>query len=137
MERIKKNSEVNEDGCWLWKLGHTKDGYAEMKYEGKTCHVVHRLHWLLSGRTIPEGHVIRHKCKNRHCVALDHLETGTLSENQIDRHRDGTMTKKLDEDQVREIRISTEFQQKLAERFGVHQSCISKIRKGRTWKWLA
>jgi hypothetical protein len=136
MERIKKHCEINESGCWLWTACKTRDGYAEMKYEGKTCHCVHRLHWVLSGRTIPDGHVIRHMCKNRNCVALDHLQTGTLTENQLDRHRDGTMNSKLTEEQVREIKTCTDTNKSLAEKFGVDPSCISKIRTGRGWKWV-
>jgi hypothetical protein len=136
--KVNKTSE-----CWLWTACKHKDGYGTFKYEG-TQQLAHRFSWLLSGNIIPEGLVIRHKCRNRHCVNPEHLETGTLAENNADMIRDGTSTRgikhpsvKLTEEQVRQIRArATENQTELAKEFGVNPCTISHIILRRTWNWL-
>ena len=131
------------DSCWLWNALKDKDGYGKFKYEGR-MQKAHRVSWLLSGQTIPEGLLIRHKCRNRHCVNPEHLETGTLAENSADMIRDGTSTRgiknpsaKLTEEQVRQIRArATENQRELAKEFGVIPQTISRIILRKRWNWL-
>jgi hypothetical protein len=43
---------------------------------------------------------------------------------------------KLTPEAVREIRSSSELQRVLADRFGVHQSEISRVRNQRLWRHL-
>ena len=137
-------SKVNKTSeCWLWTAYKDKDGYGKFWYEGRT-RKAHRISWLLSGREIPEGNVLRHKCRNRHCVNPEHLETGTLAENQADRIRDGTSSRgikngsvKLTEEHVKHIRArATESGVELAKEFGVSPPSISRIILRKSWKWL-
>jgi len=129
--------------CWLWTARKNRGGYGQFRVNGQ-IHTAHRVSWILSGRTIPEGHVIRHKCRNKHCVNPDHLETGTQAENEADKIRDGTSNRgikhpkaKLTEEQVRQIRASADETQKcLAEEFGVSQTAISLIIQRKNWSWL-
>jgi predicted DNA binding protein len=136
--------KVNKtETCWLWTSKKNPYGYGEICNIGNTKKA-HRISWLLAGNTIPEGHVVRHKCRNRHCVNPEHLETGTIAENNADKVRDGTTTRgtkhalaKLTEDQVRAIRARhTEIHRKLAEEFGITQSAVTNIIHRRTWKHL-
>lgn len=136
-------SKVNKtDSCWLW-TGALVCGYGYLWLQNKDIGA-HRISWLLAGNTIPEGHLIRHKCRNRHCVNPEHLETGTYKENQMDRVRDGTDSRgekhgqsKLTEDQIRAIRARhTENQRGLAKEYGVSQRAIFDIIHRRTWKHL-
>ena len=128
--------------CWLW-TAHRSNGYGQFGINGK-MRKAHRVSWLLSNRSIPEGHVIRHKCRNKHCVNPEHLETGTQAENVADMIRDGTSTRgikhpavKLTEEQVHEIRArATESQILLAEEYGVSNRAISQIILRQTWAWL-
>lgn len=78
------------DSCWLWEGHLDKGGYGHFSFNRKTIRA-HRVSWLLAGNIIPDGHLIRHKCRNRHCVNPEHLETGTYKDNLNDMIRDGTM----------------------------------------------
>ena len=137
-DKVEKTSD-----CWLWKGKKERNGYGRFKCKGKMQNA-HRLSWLLSGKTIPDKYVIRHKCRNKHCVNPDHLETGTNAENSADMIRDGTSLRgsknpsvKLNEEQVREIRArENEKGVDLAKEFGVTKSAISMIILRRSWNWL-
>ena len=140
-------SKVDKGGeCWLWCGSKNKDGYGRVRYEGRR-QLAHRVSWIFSGQIIPEGLLIRHKCRNRHCVNPEHLETGTVAENNADRIRDGTnigprgiksRSAKLTEDKVRQIRArATENQTELAKEFGVNHCTISDIIRRTTWNWLS
>ena len=135
-EKQKKNfwKKVNKtDTCWLWTGWCNAYGHGQVNYNHRNF-MAHRVSWLLAGNTIPDGHVIRHKCKSKNCLNPDHLETGTLSENQYDRIRDGTAGK-LTIDQVREIRTREgEWLCDLAKEYGVSHQTIGNIIRRATWK---
>ena len=138
-------NKINEtETCWLWTGTILSSGYGQFYLQNKG-HRAHRLSWLFAGNTIPEGHLIRHKCRNRHCVNPEHLETGTSKENVADKIRDGTNKRpgekssrhKLTDNQVKEIRERhTEPRQKLAEEFGVGYNQIYRIIARRRWSHL-
>jgi len=128
------------DDCWLWTGVKFRNQYG--RFEDK---VSHRVSWLIAGNTIPEDKpILRHKCRNRHCVNPEHLEVGTHRENTADRIRDGTdirgenvKTAKLTPEQVIAIRGRTsEIKTKLAEEFGVSKAAIYDIIHRRNWKHL-
>lgn len=58
-------------------------GYAYARHAGKTM-AVHRYCWELECGPIPRGLVIHHKCRNRKCCNVDHLELRTNSANARD-----------------------------------------------------
>jgi len=129
--------------CWLWTGCKNNCGYGQIRVNGQ-MHKAHRVSWILSGNTIPEGHIIRHKCLNKNCVNPEHLETGTQAENMADKIRDGTTNRgikcpkvKLTEEQVRQIRVRVdETQALLAEEYGVNQTTICHIINRKSWGWL-
>lgn len=136
-------NKVNKtDMCWLWTAYCNNYGYGNFQLNNKS-HNVHRLSWLLAGNTIPEGHIVRHKCRSKNCLYPVHLETGTIAENMADKVRDGTLAKgekhgrsKLTEEQVLSIYASDKTQIDLAEEFGVGRRTISSIKTGANWSWL-
>jgi uncharacterized protein YjcR len=87
---------------------------------------------------------VSHSCRNRDCVSPDHLSEKTKSENNgADKKRDGTDNSgtkchfsKLDWDKVSEIRTSNLKIKDLSKTYGVSNSCISSILRGKTWKEL-
>ena len=137
-ERVDKT-----DSCWLWTGATVRYGHGQVGINYK-LHRTHRVSWLLAGNTIPEGHVIRHKCRSRNCVNPEHLETGTQAENMADMIRDGTSTRgeknyqaKINAQQDLDIRArATENQQRLAEEYEVSRFTISAIVRRRTWKHI-
>ena len=145
-ERFFKHVNKTES-CWLWMGSCNPNGHGQFKYDG-TMVLTHRFSWLLAGNEIPEGMCILHAphviCGHRNCVNPAHLRVGTQSENNKDKISDGTSNRgtkshlcKLTEQQVREIRVRSEENQRiLGEEFGVCQKTISDIVKRRTWYWL-
>ena len=131
------------DSCWLWTGYMKTDGYGQIGINCKK-YKTHRISWLLAGNTIPTGHVIRHKCRSKNCLNPEHLETGTVAENNADMIRDGTSrpgerhhSAKLTEAQVLEIRKrSTENQRRLAEEYGVSKMTIYYIINKKKWKHI-
>lgn len=91
---------------------------------------------------VPDGLVVRHKCDERMCVNIDHLELGTYKDNMKDRSDRGRCNThcgetradaKLTLKQVLEIQEAKGIQREIAEKYGVSQSRISTIKSGKGW----
>lgn len=94
----------------------------------------HRAAWIETHGPIPPGLVVRHKCDNRSCVNPEHLELGTHSDNMMDCSKRRTFRSTLTEENVTEIRTSGLAQRELANKFGVSEATISRIRNHKRWK---
>jgi hypothetical protein len=64
-------------GCELATGRRDRDGYA---FQGKAR--AHIAAWVAGRGAVPEGFVLDHLCRRRHCKALHHLEPVTQSENE-------------------------------------------------------
>jgi hypothetical protein len=144
--RVNKNgpipAHVPELGpCWLWGGYVNKRGYGQ--YTRRQFRT-HRIAYALAHGPIPDGMVVCHRCDNPTCVRLDHLFLGTDNDNVQDRvtkqrqgrspgERNGSA--KLSERDVAAIRAlkGQMFQREIAEQFGVTQTCVSKIHRGKRW----
>lgn len=72
------------EGCWLWTSATVGKGYGDLTFQ-RRHQLAHRFAWqLATGRTIPAGRVVRHRCDNPPCVRPDHLELGTAAQNVRD-----------------------------------------------------
>jgi len=129
--------------CILSTESINGSGYSYLSVNGKTK-AKHRLVWEEANGEIPEGHIIRHTCRNRNCYNINHLELGTYSQNNsIDRVRDGTdengeksPSHKLTTQQRNEIKelSKKETQREIAARFGICQGLVSMIVNGKRRK---
>lgn len=137
-ERIQKT-----ETCWIWIGSKTKAGYGIISFGGKPISA-HRLSWKIYNEEIRSEVVVRHLCNNAVCVNPDHLAIGTIQDNADDRVKAGNQPKgsknnkaTLNEEKVKEIKSLLNIGLSGAEigrRFNVTRTCISSIKKERTWK---
>ncbi|TBG78608.1 hypothetical protein ELG76_04130 [Rhizobium leguminosarum] len=126
------------DECLIWPFGKDKNGYGKIRICDKTAVASRYVCELVRGPSPTPEHEAGHSCGKGHegCIAPDHLDWKTHAENEADKLEHGTL--KLTEAAVREI-VSLrgkETQGKLAERFGVAQTTVSRIHIGRSWAWV-
>lgn len=119
-----------ETGCWLWDGRLSANGYGFVGITGRGGVPAHRWVYERQRGAIPDGLQIDHLCRTRACVNPDHMEVVTAAVNT----RRGLKTK-LSPADVSAIRTApaSETNAVLAERFGVHNSQISRIRSQRSW----
>ena len=114
--------------CLISTLAPSKDGYVRQTVNGKKV-LAHRVAYEQVHGEIEAGLEIDHKCSQRNCVRVDHLEAVSPEENL---RRCGKC--KLTPADVIEIRRSNEAQRVLAERHGVTPGHISRIQAGLVWR---
>lgn len=134
--RIESNSmPVPECGCWIWMRSLNQRGYGQMSFEGYPTSA-HRVSYQVFRGEIPEGKHVLHTCDVRVCVNPDHLYLGTDVENCRDRmvrgrHKKPPVTKlNLTEEQIREIRQSSERYSVLGRRYGICGATCKKVKLG-------
>ena len=136
-------------GCIEWTKSYGSTGYGQQRYEG-TVHKAHRVAWAkANGKTMAEikGVFIRHKCDNPGCVNPDHLEPGTVQDNQRDmverrrsaKHEAHSQAKitKQQADEIRRLYVPRhrEFSGRaLARRFGLAHATVQDVLNNRTWR---
>lgn len=104
--------------------------------------MAHRLAYFLTHDKWPQ--VAMHTCDNRACCNPAHIRSGTHRENTQDciakgRFPEGSRSgnAKINEEAVMELRNRTPFwgcQTAWAKEFGIHQTVVSDILAGRSWK---
>lgn len=136
------NVKQVDSGCWEWQASRSDTGYGCF-YDGRAYHA-HRYSWVRTNGAIPRGLLVLHRCDNRGCVNPEHLFLGTHKDNSEDMVRKnrsiGPDTRgelhgeaKLTDDAVRNIRSSSATGRVLAQEYGVSESAISLVRRGKSW----
>lgn len=132
------------EACWPWTGGKDADGYGHLSYDYKT-HQAHKVALEVKlGRSLARGEVSRHKCiGSRACCNPDHLQPGTVADNNRDTLEQGRVPcgeanpgHRLTALQVADIRreASPGRYEKLGRRYGVSGKTISNIARGLKWK---
>lgn len=140
--------DYKEEDCLLWPYGKYSNGYARVNVPGKRdasaanfmCRKAH-------GEPPSEEHEAAHSCGMGHigCINPRHLSWKTKKENNQEKIVHGTSGRgekhnlsKLTEHDVHTIRAlkGKKTQSQIAAAFGVTQTTISHIHRGKSWGWL-
>lgn len=120
-------------GCWVWQMYCDDLGYGRIRVSGDdpAPMLAHRHVYEVMRGPIPDGLALDHLCRNPSCVNPDHLEPVTHRENL---QRGGSA--KLNAATARWIFLAAGEipSMALADIFGVGQSSIWAVWRGRTWR---
>lgn len=131
------------DGCWPW-MGSRSGGYGHVRRDGKIW-ITHRLAYALTYGQIPPGMLVCHSCDNPPCCNPEHLFLGTDADNSRDRNAKGRQARlrgtangnaRLTLWQVADIRTQAATgrrQRDIAADYGIAQTTVSKIARGRSY----
>ena len=135
------------EDCLIWPFSRDHNGYARITVDGVQSCASRAMCEIANGA--PETYTLQaaHNCGQGHlgCVNPRHLRWDTVAGNHADKAIHGTEIKgtdqwqaKLTDADVRSIRAAkgTVSQQRLADRYGVNQTTISKIQRRVSWVWL-
>ena len=148
-ERFNAKWEIDENGCWIWTGAKLPKGYGFIKIPKTRRQIyAHRLSFLISGGTIPEGMNVLHRCDNPACVNPTHLFVGSQKDNLQDmaekhRHLCGEKNTEAvltapDVVKIKKLLAMNAFSQtEIGRMFGVAQITISRIHRGLRWKHIS
>lgn len=141
---------VPQGACLVWVGELDKDGYG--KYATgpaakRRKFTAHRWIYLQVLGSVAPGKVLMHSCDTPACVSLQHLTTGTQSQNVRDAVAKGRALRggknpntSLSEEVVAQIKSALragEPRTAVATRFGVSKAVIHQIAKGQTWRHVS
>lgn len=135
------------DECWIWIGTKNAGGYgtfvAGVWKKNRSTHVAHRIAYVLNGKEIPAGYVVRHKCDTRACVNPSHLELGLQKDNVDDAVERGNLNcgekngnNKYTRGQILQIRhlISVGKRQfEIVKLTGISPATVYSIFHGKSW----
>ncbi len=142
------NSLYQDEECLIWPFSKTKAGFVWMNGNRGTQQTASRAMCELVYGPPPEPwYQAAHSCGNGAggCVNPKHLRWCTPSDNRRDTIVHGTVKRgsnhylaKLTETDVKHIRAMKGLvvQRRLAEKYGVSHSLISRIQSRLEWSWL-
>jgi sporulation protein YlmC with PRC-barrel domain len=122
----KVDKTSNPKGCWEYTGPKDRDGYGRFNFNHKIW-PTHRLSASLAGHDI-ENKIVCHHCDNTSCVNPSHLFVGTIQDNNLDKFKKKRQSKKLTEDQIRQIRGDQDRYCDMVRKYKIDQSTIRKIK---------
>ena len=106
LEYLLSQTKKNKQGCWIWQGKTDKDGYPRVSINKIKCRLVRGIYAHYKG-TIPDNLVVRHVvCRNPKCINPDHLELGSIADNNYDRVIDGTIPRGENHFSSKQIKVT-------------------------------
>ena len=142
------STPLDDKGCKIWKRRIDRDGYPEIKMDGRYFRVTRLILANKLRRPIEKGMLALHTCDNPSCFSEDHLYEGNAKQNYEDSFERGrnvrgerVVTSVLTENQVLEMRRQKAenpgiLQKDLAEAYGITQGMVSSILNRKSWKHI-
>lgn len=144
---VKVDKSAGARACWPWTASCNQKGYGifTVRRNGHaTGGGAHRFAWREAhNKAVPAGLCVLHRCDNPPCCNPRHLFLGTHADNGRDKAQKGRAFRhvgklngraKLGPAIVRAIRADRRSQDVIAQVYGVHQTTISRVKRGDTWK---
>lgn len=140
LEWLFANCDRDTDDCIIWPYSGTSHGYATVAYGGKTMSAARVVCEHIHGPPPTPLHEAAHSCGCGHkgCVNARHLRWLTPAENTAEKYAHGTILfdqdnhmTRLSNEQVKEIRASSEHFRSIAGRLGMSAEHIRKIKTGK------
>lgn len=127
----------DENGCWEWKGALNGSGRGRFQAQGIKDYAYRFILFIILGFRFKVGDVVDHTCNNPSCVRPGHLNVTDHAGNMRAMAERGRGDKKLTREQRNEIRRlgnapDRPSQRILARKYGVSQSHISRIQKGKS-----
>jgi hypothetical protein len=125
---------IEFDGSTSHPEGYGMVWYRPHGEKRKRKMLAHRVAWLEAYGPIPDGLIVMRACRNPRCVAPAHLRLCNRSANVRDSYAKGRDPRaKLTLAQAREILADPRTQREIAKDYGVHQTLVSRIKRGEAW----
>ena len=146
VDEIRANCRIDktdEDSCWKWRGYSNTESHPYMMIGGRLLGARRRMYGMTHKQPVARHHCIVMACGESTCLNPKHM---------VQQHRQSVMRKgtnealriakiaathrrmgKLDESKVSEILASNEHAWRLAERFGVSEFVIFRVRRGDAW----
>jgi hypothetical protein len=127
--------------CWQWTAYRRDTGYGQFRV-GERVERAHRVAFLLSGQSIPDGGQVLHHCDNPSCVNPAHLYLGTHADNMRDKadrarvageRNPNARLSAAEVDEIRDMRQSGVMVKTIAEKFKIAVCTVYNICSGYRW----
>jgi hypothetical protein len=131
---------INDNGCHeVISHASVSNGYNVIKMHGKVLDI-HRWYYQEKTGIDLTGLVVRHKCDNRKCINLEHLEHGTQRDNVVDMFKRERGNAKLTIKEVKIIAVLIKEDYltylQIANLFDTNKKYISEIARGYVWQYI-
>lgn len=143
---LERFRSIDENGCWNWTRAVNGGGYGVMVVDDRQLGVHQIAAVLFVDHGLASGVFVLHHCDNPRCFNPNHLFLGSHNDNMQDKIRKGRSGvlsgesapwSKLSYLKAERIRLMIdigESQSFVARVFGVSQTNISSIVRGKTWR---
>jgi hypothetical protein len=126
---------IDSKGCWIC-TSHKPSvvGYPRIRRNKRLLGISRYIYTKYHGH-VKDGLVIMHKCDNRLCINPDHLEAGTVAQNNIDMQNKGRSAgAHLNWNNIMEIRQRNIFTIEEADKWKITKPHLYKILRRLVWK---